>query len=118
MPPTFALMNSAIALVLLVRERYTISIFLSEGTELLFGETCCAFEQPHERQMIVTIISDKAVLLFIVKKTSIELLLSQQSGKRERHYFPGTALLHIYFGHHEGISNLIAADDCNQANFV
>jgi hypothetical protein len=27
-------------------------------------------------------------------------------------------LLHIYFGHHKGISDLIAADDGNQANFV
>jgi hypothetical protein len=72
-PPTFWWMNSAIALVLLVRDRYTVSIFLSDGRGLLFAEICCAFEQPDRRQMIVAIISDRTVTFFIVQEIFIEL---------------------------------------------
>jgi hypothetical protein len=42
--------------------------------------TCCAFEQPDRKQMIVAIISDKAVVLYCPKNLH-RTLLSQQPGK-------------------------------------
>ena len=45
-------------------------------------------------------------------------LLRQQPGKRERNQLPVIVLLHINFRHHEGIGDLIAADDGNQAKFI
>jgi hypothetical protein len=67
-------MNSAIALVLLVRERYTISTFFSPVSGCAFAGSC-ALEQPDRRQMIAAIVSNEKVPLLIVEKNSTLPLL-------------------------------------------
>src|SRR5438552_14066613 len=63
-------MISAIALVLLVRDRCTISIFCSAGSGRSFEGNCCAVEQLARRQMVVRTVNDRTVMRVIVLKTS------------------------------------------------
>jgi hypothetical protein len=62
-------MISAMALVLFVRERYTIRIFFSVGRASAFVDDCFAVERPDRRQRVAKTISDE-IVCFIVTETS------------------------------------------------
>src|SRR3974390_471862 len=64
-PPIVWWIISAMALVLLVRDRYTISTFFAS-----FSDRCCARETPYRRPMVTRTITDKTAARLIALRTS------------------------------------------------